>query len=114
MELKINKASLNETKLTYGFCSPELAPEITGRIAPKLDQHAAHEKKRNGKYVCDRLGAAVDFLVEDEDMREVANWIIENTPFDRIYFYGEDKPLHVSYGPSHTRQVVEISISHSG
>jgi DNA phosphorothioation-associated putative methyltransferase len=55
-------------KLTFGFCSPGLARKIKGRIAPQLDQHAAHEKKRTGKHVCSRLGAAADFLVEDEDM----------------------------------------------
>ncbi len=35
-------------RLTYGFCSPELAREIPGRIDPKLDQHAAHEGNRRG------------------------------------------------------------------
>ena len=29
-------------------------------------------------------------------MLEVAQWITRNCPFDRIYFYGADKPLHVS------------------
>jgi hypothetical protein len=28
-------------RLTYGFCSPQLARQIPGRIDPKLDQHAA-------------------------------------------------------------------------
>jgi DNA phosphorothioation-associated putative methyltransferase len=82
---------------TYGFCSPELAKHIPGRIAPELDQHAAHELNRRGKPVCPRLGAAVDFLVEDEDMAEVARWIMANLPFDRLYFYGRDRPIHVSY-----------------
>jgi DNA phosphorothioation-associated putative methyltransferase len=82
---------------TYGFCSPELAKHISGRIAPELDQHAAHELNRRGKPVCPRLGAAVDFLVEDEDMAEVARWIMANLPFDRLYFYGRDRPIHVSY-----------------
>ena len=31
-------------KLTYGFCSPALARAISNRIAPELDQHAAHER----------------------------------------------------------------------
>ena len=26
--------------------------------------------------------------LQDEDMREVVNWISENVPFDRLYFYG--------------------------
>lgn len=84
-------------RLTYGFCSSALASKIIGRIAPKLDQHASHENGRTGRPICDRLGAAVDFLVEDEDMFEVAQWVAANTPFDRMYIYGRKKPLHVSY-----------------
>ena len=83
-------------RLTYGFCSSALAKHIDERIAPKLDQHASHECNRLGKPICHRLGAAVDFFVEDENMLEVAQWITRNCPFDRIYFYGSDKPLHVS------------------
>jgi hypothetical protein len=67
-------------RLTYGFCSPELAKKIPGRIDPKRDQHAAHERNRLGNPICPRLGAAVDFLIEDEDMREVAHWIATETP----------------------------------
>lgn len=93
-------------QLTYGFCSSELARQIPARIAPKLDQHAAHELNRQGRPVCDRFGAAVDLLVEDEDMLEVTRWIAANIPFDRLYFYGPDRPLHISYGPQHTRQVI--------
>lgn len=96
-------------KLTYGFCSAELSKKIPGRIAPKLDQHAACETDRNGKFICGRLGAAADFIVEDEDMLEVAQWIVKNTTFDRLYFYGRHKPLHVSYGPEAKRQVVLMS-----
>ncbi|HYN78653.1 MAG TPA: DNA phosphorothioation-associated putative methyltransferase, partial [Lamprocystis sp. (in: g-proteobacteria)] len=93
-------------RLTYGFCSPELAREIPARIDPRLDQHAAYEHNRLGKPICPRLGAAVDFLVADEDMREVARWVAQHTPFDRLYFYGPDLPIHVSYGPDHSRQIV--------
>jgi len=42
-------------RLTYGFCSPELAREIPGRIDPKRDQHAAHELNRLGNPVCEPL-----------------------------------------------------------
>lgn len=86
-------------KLTYGFASPDLTRLIQGRIAPRLDQHAAHEVNRHGKPVCERLGAAVDFLVEDENMIEVGKWIAANVPFDRMYIYGADRPIHISYGP---------------
>ena len=101
-------------KLTYGFCSPELARNIPGRIAPHLDQHAACERNRVGRQICGRRGAAVDFLVEDEDMTEVAAWIADNLPFDRLYLYGPERPIHISYGPDQSRQVVEMREGPSG
>lgn len=101
-------------RLTYGFCSAALAKHIPGRIEPKLDQHTAHELNRLGKPICPRLGAAIDFWVEDESMLEVAQWIVANTPFDRLYYYGNDQPLHVSHGPEHKRQVVLMRAGKSG
>jgi DNA phosphorothioation-associated putative methyltransferase len=101
-------------KLTYGFCSPELAKLIPGRIAPELDQHAAHERKRNGKPICERLGAACDFVIEDEDMEDVATWVFENTEVDRLYFYGNDRPIHVSYSTLPSRQFVHLVLSPTG
>jgi DNA phosphorothioation-associated putative methyltransferase len=101
-------------ELSYGFCSPELAREIPGRIDPRVDQHAGHELNRRGKPICDRLGAACDFLVTDEDMEEVALWVAANTPFDRLYFYGKDRPIHVSYSPTPARQFVRMTVSASG
>lgn len=92
--------------LTYGFCSRELAKHVPGRNAPALDQHAAHELNTRGKPICPRLGAAADFLVSDENMLEVAQWLVQHTPFDRLYFYGDDRPLHVSYGPENKREIV--------
>jgi len=94
--------------LTFGFCSSELAKRIPGRIAPELDQHAAHEHKRSGKFICERLGASCDFIVEDEDMREVADWVLSNTPCDRIYFYDRNRPIHVSSSPVPIGQLVEM------
>jgi DNA phosphorothioation-associated putative methyltransferase len=95
-------------KITYGFCSPELARRIPHRVAPALDQHTAHEHNRLGKCICSRLGAAVDFLVPDEDMKEISDWIIANLPFDRMYYYGKTRPVHISFGPDHARQAFEL------
>ncbi|MFW6296717.1 MAG: hypothetical protein ACOC04_05955 [Halothece sp.] len=102
--------------LTYGFCSVELKRYLTkkdsitgqknGRIAPQRDQHMAHEKNRNGKYYCDRLGAACDFFIEGESSDRVIHWILsEKLPFDSLYFYGSDRPIHISYGPQHKRDI---------
>ncbi len=101
-------------KLTYGFCSAELAKEISGRISPNLDQHAAHERKRNGKFICERLGAACDFIIEDEDMEEVVAWVCKNTNFDRIYFYDSERPIHVSWSPESSRQMTRMKLSSNG
>ena len=95
-------------KLTYGFCSFELRKKISGRISPGLDQHAAHEKNKSGTLICERLGSACDFLVEHEDMREVADWVLDNTPCDRIYLYDRDRPIHVSYSNEPLGQLVEM------
>jgi hypothetical protein len=101
-------------QLTYGFCSPELAKHIKGCIDPKRDQHAAHELNTRGNLICERKGAACDFIVPDENMLEVAQWIVANTPFDRLYFYGNTKPLHVSYGEEHSRVIVLMLAGKSG
>lgn len=100
--------------LTYAFSSAALAKKISGHIAPKLDQHASCELSRMKIHICSRLGAAVDFFIDDENMLEVAEWIAANTPFDRIYFYGIDKPVHVSCGPENKKEFIEMKISESG
>lgn len=92
-------------QLTYGFCSPQLSRLIVKNkhphIAPAIDQHCAHEVNSNGKIICNRLGAACDFIIEDKstDMKTVATWISDNLTFDRMYYYGQHSPIHISYGP---------------
>ena len=98
-------------ELTYGFCSPELAKHIKGSIDPKLDQHAAYEFNTRGFLVCERKGAACDFIVPDEDMLEVAQWVVQNTPFDRLYYYGANKPIHVSYSSTPVKMIVHMLTS---
>jgi DNA phosphorothioation-associated putative methyltransferase len=100
--------------LTYGFCSHELGKHIKKRVAPKLDQHAAHERNSKNNLICPRLGAAVDFIVEDENMREVADWIAENTPFDRLYFYGENRPIHVSFSAEPKGETIDLVMTDNG
>jgi hypothetical protein len=101
-------------KLTYGFCGDKLRSLIKKRVSHDRDQHASFEKKRSGDLVCSRGGAACDFIVEDEDMFEVAQWLAENTPIDRMYFYGSDRPLHVSYKSIPDREFYEMLTSDSG
>jgi len=101
-------------ELTYGFCSTKLKKLITKAIVPELDQHAAHEINRNGKHICKRLGAAVDFLVRGKEMLDVSKWVCSKTPYDRLYFYGSSRPIHVSYGPQNSRVAYELKLSHGG
>ena len=95
-------------KLTYGFASNNLTRNIKRNIYPKLDQHSGYEKNRKGEYICQRLGIACDFYIHDTKMDEVSRYIINNLPFDRLYFYGENRPIHVSYGPDHKQQIIKM------
>lgn len=96
--------------LTFGFCSQQLTCLIKKnphpRIAPKLDQHASHELNGRGKHICSRLGAAIDLYIPNMSSYQLAIWIANQLPFDRLYLYGPERPLHVSIGPEHQRQIV--------
>ncbi len=106
----------NKFQLTYGFCSPGLRKYLdkkdpvtgskNGRIDPARDQHMAYEVKKNGKYYCERLGAACDFLIIDVESDRLVDWILRShLPFDSIYYYGASRPIHISYGFQHKRDI---------
>jgi len=101
-------------QLTYGLACAELARRVPGGVAPRIDQHAGYELNSKGAPMCSRGGFAVDFLVPGKSSRQVAVWLIANTPFDRLYFYGDDRPIHISIGPQESRQVVEMGIRADG
>jgi hypothetical protein len=60
------------------------------------------------------LGAAADFIIENKNMYEVAEWVMNNTSFDRLYFYGNNLPIHVSYSLNPKGEYVEMKQSLSG
>lgn len=108
-------------QLTYGFCSKDLKrflsqkdPETglkNGRVDPSRDQHMAHEVNRNGKYYCDRLGAACDFRIVGLESDRLVEWILEQRlPFDSLYFYGSDRPVHISYGLQQKRDIWAFTV----
>jgi len=101
-------------EITYGFASQELTRHVPGRIHPSLDQHAGHELRRDGRPICSRLGAAADFRFAGLCSRTLAAWIATRVPFDRLYFYGADRPIHVSVGPEESRAVVSMLPGPSG
>ena len=101
-------AEFGPIQITYGFASPALTRLIPGRIDPARDQHAGHELNANGAPICPRLGQAVDFSIKGISSGLVAAWIVQRLPFDRIYFYGADRPLHVSVGPEEKRAIIAM------
>ena len=77
-----------------------------GRVSPKLDQHMAHEVNWNGNYYYSRLGASCDFRMVDLLSDELVEWIVAHRlSFDSLYFYGAERPIHISYGPQHKRDI---------
>ena len=118
----IDRFGKDRFKLTYGFCSPDLKRYLekkdpvtgikNGRIDPSRDQHMAHEVKSKGKYYCERLGAACDFLILDLGSDCLVDWIIsQKLPFDSLYFYGNDRPIHISYGSQHKRDIWTFTVT---
>jgi hypothetical protein len=109
-----------EIKITYGFTSPQLLKEIKKfnpkGIAPNLDQHAAHENNAKGKPHCGRLGVACDIEVPEykTQMDHVASWISINLEYDRLYFYGPDRPIHISVGPDNSKFIQIMGTSKTG
>lgn len=103
-------------QLTYGFCSKDLKkylrkknPETGkpyGRVSPDIDQHMAMEFNANGKLFCKHEGAACDFKIYGLTTDKVIDWIIEaKLPFDMIYYYGPERPVHISFGPKNRRGI---------
>lgn len=112
----ISEFGIARFKLTYGLCSPDLKKWLAkkdpvtgikyGMTTPEGDQHMSHERNRNGRHFCARLGASCDFRVIDLPSDELVTWIItKRLPFDAIYFYGPERPIHISHGPENKRYI---------
>ncbi len=101
-------------EITYGFASLALTRHISGRIDTARDQHAGHDLRSNGTPICRRLGQAVDFRVVGVSSRIICGWIAKHLAFDRLYFYGDDLPLHVSAGPDNLKMVVSMLPNSAG
>lgn len=107
-------------EITYGYTNPELVRLIKSSsikgISPDLDQHSSCEENNHGNLICSRKGAACDFIAKGAqvNMFKIAKWVIENLPFDRIYLYGQNRPIHISYGPENSRFIQIMSESNNG
>ena len=110
-------------QLTYGFASAELVKAVKQRAAaggwlpgvfPAGDQHAGYELDAHGKRICEKDGMAVDLRVPGRSSDDVRAWIVGRLPFDKLYFYGSDRPLHLSWAPDPIGQVIEMHPLPSG
>ena len=105
-------------KVTYGFTSSELIAYIKKNTpagtASSLDQHASCEHNQRNNKVCDRGGSSCDFILENRSMADVTRFITEHLNFDRIYYYGATRPIHVSVNDLPSRHLQLMSESSSG
>ncbi len=101
--------------ITYGFTSFKLLKYIKknspGDMAPELDQHATFELNSRGNRICKINGAACDIFVAgyENQMHIIAQYVINELPFDRLYFYGNNCPIHISFGPEH-KQYLHVKL----
>lgn len=119
----IDRFGFENFHLTYGFSSADLIKFLNrkdpvtgqknGRICSAVDQHTAHECDRNGNYICRHLGAACDFQIKGLDSDKVTRWIVKNLEFDSLYFYGFNRPIHLSYAQVNKRATWTFSSSNT-
>ncbi len=106
--------------ITYGFTSAKLSRYIQHQspagTAPTLDQHACCELNTKESPICERPGAACDFIMQGYEarMHEVALYICQHLPFDKLYFYGRNRPVHVSVSDTPLRHLQVMMKSPNG
>ena len=83
--------------ITHGFTSRALVNRVPSGVAKHLDQHCSHEINGRGKRICHRNGASADFYVPSVAAIELVAYVFDHLPFDRIYYYGVENPIHISY-----------------
>ena len=102
---------ISKPSLTYGLSCSGIVNRIARRIAPAVDQHSSFECWGNGNRICSLGGAAVDFFVKGRTASEAAVFVIKTLPFDALYFYGDGRPIHVSWSQSPRKLVVEMKFN---
>jgi len=122
IQLILNPITVRFGKLniTYGFTSPALHRYIQrlspAGTAPSLDQHACAEFNSKGSEICSRTGAACDFIVHgyEEQMHLVAQFICQQLNFDKLYFYGRNRPIHISISEQPLKHLQIMQQSENG
>lgn len=105
-------------KVTYGFTSANLVSLIRKKnpsgTAPELDQHAASELNSGDKLISKRRGSACDFFIKNYSMADICRFMVNNLDFDRLYFYGDNRPIHVSISDKPVKHLQIMCESSSG
>lgn len=107
-------------KITYGFVSSQLNTFIQKNSKsgtyPSIDQHSSHELNSKNTLICNRGGIACDFYVIgfEEKMNVVTDHIVNNLNFDKLYYYGSDRPIHVSVGKEMIKHLQIMNESENG
>jgi len=123
LQVKIIEPIENEfgpINITYGFVSAELNRFIQKHspsgTAPQLDQHASHEINRQGNRINKRDGAACDFFIDGykNQMNEIVIYLCQHLEFDKIYYYGKNRPIHVSVSNTPEKHLQVMNISKNG
>jgi hypothetical protein len=106
--------------ITYGFISAPLNSFIQRNskagTCPSLDQHSGHELNTKGARICPRGGVSCDFIVSghESDMNIIAEYIVNNLEYDKIYYYAKNRPLHVSVSNEMQKHLQVMSLSTNG
>ena len=106
--------------ITYGFTGPALSRYIQrlspAGTAPGLDQHSCCELNSKASIICKRPGAACDFIVQgyEQKMHHVAQFICQQLSFDKLYFYGRNRPIHISVSDDQLRHLQVMQQSANG
>jgi hypothetical protein len=117
--LPINN-EFGDINITYGFVSAELNKYIQKNSSsgtyPSIDQHSASEPNNADNKICKRHGLACDFTISgyEKEMDKVMNFIVNNLDFDKIYYYGESRPIHVSVGEKAEKHLQIMNVSDKG
>lgn len=112
--------TLGDVSITYGFVGYELNKHVQ-KYSPKgtcptIDQHACYETNQRERTICERAGAACDILIKgyEHRMHHIVQYIVEHLSYDRIYFYGKDRPIHISVAPENSFQLQIMEESSKG
>ncbi|WP_438863895.1 hypothetical protein [Neptunicella sp.] len=109
-----------EVKISYGFVSSQLNTYIqknnrTGTY-PSIDQHSSHELNSKSIPICDRGGIACDFYISgfENKMNIITDDIVSNLEFDKLYYYGSTRPIHVSVSKEMLKHLQIMNESENG